>query len=368
MDFPETGPDAIDRRPVHAIGWFDGRFGYNVHTRNFFDNLSRLSPVAASPLIGVDGPWHEDRAVLTATTKLTPRATIALLYGDMMDILDGAPGKRVAYTVWESTEFPDGWLEKLRRADEIWIPTAWGRSVLVDNGISADQVQVIPEGVDPDVFNPQIEPTEALDAYDGFKFLNVGRFETRKGTELLIKNFDAEFGPDDSVRLVLSCDNHHDPGFDFARILKELRLQRPDRIVFIPPVRSHARFAALYRACDAFVSPFRAEGWGLPICEAMACALPVIATDYSGPTEFMDDSTYRVSFKLTPIEDPYYKSAANVGGSWAEPDALHLRKLMRKVYENREEAARRGHTGSRHILKNFTWMDAARKAAVLLPD
>lgn len=355
-----------DSHPVHAIGWFEGRFGYNVHTRNFFDNLSRLVPVAASPLIGLDGPWREDRAALTKVQALVPRASIALLYGDMMDILDGAPGKRIAYTVWESTEFPPSWLEKLERADGIWIPSAWGRSVLIDNGVSESQIRVVPEGVDPELFNPDIAPTNALKAFEGFKFLNVGRFEARKGTSLLIKSFDAEFGPDDDVRLVLACDNHHDPDFDIARILRDLQLQRPDRIVVIPPVRSHARFAELFRACDAFVSPFRAEGWGLPICEAMACALPVIATDYSGPTEFMGDSAFRISCKQVPIEDDYYRSAANVGGSWAEPDVLHLRKLMREVYENREESARRGRAGSRHILGNFTWMNAARKAVDIL--
>ena len=299
---------------------------------------------------------------------LVPQATIALLYGDMMDILDHAPGRRIAYTVWESTEFPAGWLEKLARADQIWIPTNWGRSVLAENGISPDKVHVVPEGVDPDMFNPLIRPTNALEAFDGFKFLNVGRFEARKGTELLIRSFDAEFGAGDNVRLVLSCDNHHDPDFDIARILRDMQLQRPERLVFIPPVRSHARFAELYRACDAFVSPFRAEGWGLPVCEAMACGIPVIATDYSGPTEFMDDSTYRLSYRLVPIEDDYYRTAANVGGSWAEPDALHLRKLMRGIYQNKAESIRRGMAGSRHILGKFSWMDAARKAADLLSN
>ncbi|MEQ8331830.1 glycosyltransferase [Nisaea sp.] len=368
MASPEASTASRDNQPVHAIGWFDGRFGYNVHTRNFFECLSRILPVVASPLIGHDGPWREDRAALQELPKLLPRASIALLYGDMMDILDGAPGRRIAYTVWESTEFPPGWLDKLKRADKIWIPTAWGHSVLIDNGISADQVQVVPEGVDPQLFNPEIPPTDALKAFSGFKFLNVGRFEARKGTQLLIESFDREFGPNDDVRLVLACDNHHDPEFDIARILRDLWLQRPDRIVVIPPVRSHTRFAELYRACDAFVSPFRAEGWGLPVSEAMACGLPVIATNYSGPTGFLDESAYKLSYKLVPIEDDYYRSAANVGGFWAEPSRTHLRKLMREIYENSEESARRGRAGSRHILENFTWMDAARTASNLLSD
>jgi len=349
--------------PVHAIGWFEGRFGYNVHTRNFFENLSKLVPVVASPLIGEEGPWREDRKLLETCPPLHPRATIALLYGDMMDVLDGAPGRRIAYTVWESTRYPAEWLEKLTRADEVWIPSKWGRSVLVENGLPAEKIHVVPEGVDPDLFNPSIAATPALNAFDGFKFLNVGRFETRKGTRMLIETFDRAFGDNDNARLVLACDNHHDPDFDIARILRDLKLRHPERIVFIPPVRDHERFAELYRACDAFVSPFRAEGWGLPICEAMACGLPVIATDYSGPTEFMDNSVYRLKYTPIKIEDPLYLSSATAGGLWAEPDADDLCRQLQSVYNNRDEAARRGLAGAQHILENFTWSAAARIAA-----
>ncbi|WP_420402523.1 glycosyltransferase family 4 protein [Nisaea sp.] len=347
---------------MHAIGWFEGRFGYNVHTRNFFESLARLTPVVASPLIVNDGPWQADRALLERIPNLTPRATVALLYAEMMDILDGAPGRRIAYTVWESTVFPSAWIEKLRAADEVWIPSAWGREVLIENGLSAGTVHVVPEGVDPAIFNPDIAPTAALDAFSGFKFLNVGRFESRKGTQLLIETFDRAFGPNDDVRLILACDNHHDPDFNIARILRALNLRYPERIAFIPPVRSHARFAELYRACDAFVSPFRAEGWGLPVCEAMACGLPVIATDYSGPTEFMDESVYRIGCSVVEITDAQYLSAATAGGRWAEPDPDHLCELLREVYRNRNEAARRGLAGARHILDHFTWTDAANTA------
>ena len=44
---------------------------------------------------------------------------------------------------------------------------------------------------------------------------------------------------------------------------------------------------ALYARADVFVLPTRGEGWGLPAVEAMAMAVPVIATNFSGPTEFM---------------------------------------------------------------------------------
>ena len=366
MALTEEGRAKSTNPPVHAIGWFEGRFGYNVHTRNFFDSLSRLIPVTASPLIGQEGPWQADRDILRHIPALSPRATVALLYAEMMDILDGAPGRRIAYTVWESTVYPPNWIEKLRSADEVWIPSKWGRSVLIENGLAPGSVHVVPEGVDPALFNPAIAPTDALQTFPGFKFLNVGRFETRKGTRLLIETFDRAFGPNDEVYLILACDNHHDPDFDIARILRSLNLRYPNRIAFIPPVRSHARFAELYRACDAFVAPFRAEGWGLPVCEAMACGLPVIATDYSGPTEFMDKSVYRIGCEIEEISDPLYLSSATAGGRWAEPDPDHLCELLRAVYRNREDAARRGMAGSRHILGHFTWDDAANVALTRL--
>lgn len=354
------------KTPVHAIGWFEGRFGYNTHTRNFFEQLSRKLPVVASPLIDLTGPWEEDRQILVKIPSLIPSATIALLYGNMMQVLDGAPGKRIAYTVWESTKYPDDWIGPLSRADEIWLPTAWGRDVLAANGIAAERIKVVPEGVDPETFHTGVEPTKALDGFKGYRFLNIGRFEDRKGTRKLIECFDRAFSKQDDVVLVLACDNHHDPDFDIGRILSEMRLKNPEKLAFIPPVRTHAMLAQVYRACDAFVSPFRAEGWGLPLIEAMACGLPVIATGYSGPTEFLGESAYRIGYSLTPIEQDYFDAADGDHGLWADPDEDHLIALMRELYENREKAAKRGREGSEHVIRNFSWAKAAERAKEIL--
>ena len=314
---------------VHALGWFEGRFGYNTHTRNFFDRLSLLKPVTTSPMIGLEGPWEEDRQLLLQTPNLTPHATIALLYGNLMGILDDAPGRRIAYTVWESTKYPDDWIGPLSRADEIWIPSKWGRDVLIDNGLPAERIHVVPEGVDPILFNPDIAPTEALKSFNGFKFLNIGRYEERKGTAKLIKCFDRAFGSNDEAVLVLACDNQHDPDFNIGKILRDLELQHPERIAFIPPV---------------------------------------IATGYSGPTEFLGDTAYSIDFRLTDIDIPYFDASDSNYGQWADPDEDHLIALMREVYAEREAAKRRGLQGSNHVIENFSWDHAAKKAAARLDE
>ena len=98
----------------------------------------------------------------------------------------------------------------------------------------------------------------------------------------------------------------------------------------------------------------------MPHIEAMACGLPIIATDWSAPTDFMNETMaypLRVA-KLIPAvaKCPYYE-----GFRWAEPDEDHLVHLLRHVYENREEAAEKGRLASAEVLSKWTWHHAAEK-------
>jgi glycosyltransferase involved in cell wall biosynthesis len=97
----------------------------------------------------------------------------------------------------------------------------------------------------------------------------------------------------------------------------------------------------LFNVCDAYVSLHRSEGFGLTIAEAMSLGKPVIATAYSGNTDFMNvTNSYPVEYHLVELEKdhgPYRK-----GNWWADPDLDHAAAQMRRVFENRDEAVRRG--------------------------
>ncbi|MEC8028874.1 MAG: hypothetical protein VX170_14510, partial [Pseudomonadota bacterium] len=241
-------------RPVHAIAWFEGRFGYNTHTRGFFEALAALRPVAASPLVGLKGPWAEDQRLVT--NVFGSRAiSIALLNGSLAGFLQAAPGPKIIYTVWESTRLPDDWRQPMAGADRVWVPSTWGRQVMIDDGVPATRIDVVPEGVDPEMFRPEGPRTDAFDDKTGFKFLNIGRYEDRKGTRMLIEAFDAEFGADEPVRLLLSCHNAHDKDYDPGAVMRAIKPRHPNKLVFIPPLKSFHHMATIYRACDAFVSP-----------------------------------------------------------------------------------------------------------------
>jgi glycosyltransferase involved in cell wall biosynthesis len=60
--------------------------------------------------------------------------------------------------------------------------------------------------------------------------------------------------------------------------------------------------AGLYKASDGFVLPTRGEGWGMPVAEAMAMGKPVVVTNWSGVTAFVDESVgYMVDYTLQDV-------------------------------------------------------------------
>lgn len=108
---------------------------------------------------------------------------------------------------------------------------------------------------------------------------------------------------------------------------------------------SREELRLLYGSSDAFVLPTKGEGWGLPVVEAMAMALPVIVTDYSGPAAYLTaENSYPLKYR-----PPHASSAGQV-----EPDTAHLRQLMRRVVTHREEGRSRGDTARLDMIKQYS--------------
>lgn len=100
---------------------------------------------------------------------------------------------------------------------------------------------------------------------------------------------------------------------------------------------SRAQMLELFAAADVFLSLHRSEGYGLAMAESMAVGTPVIATGYSGNMAFMKPTnSYLVEYQLVQLDHDLrvYKR----GDCWAEPDIDHAVSLLRKVYNDPNEA------------------------------
>jgi len=352
---------------VHGIGYFQGHTGYNIHTKNFFSQLKPLVPFVQTDLQALHLTRETTDAALNQSKD--PIINIAITYGNKMNILSACPGFRIGYTVWESTRLPDDWLEPMKIPHQLWTPTTFCKNVMIDHGFDANKIKVIPEGIDPEMFHPQVKPLPGSEKIPGFKFLNVGKYEERKCTADMIKAFDEEFINTKDVVLILACHNFFEKGFDIRKKLKDLHLKCPEKILLIDPVAEHHAVAQLYAAADAFIFPTRAEGWGLPIIEAIATGLPTIVTHYSGQTEFLTpEMAYLLDYTLTDIPIPFFLSKDNDYGQWAQPDMQQFRYYMRYIYENQDEAKQKGLNAARIVHEKWTWKHAAKKAVLEIEE
>jgi glycosyltransferase involved in cell wall biosynthesis len=114
--------------------------------------------------------------------------------------------------------------------------------------------------------------------------------------------------------------------------------------------------------CDAYVSLHRSEGFGLPIAEAMALGKPVVATAYSGPSDFLDETT-GFPVEWTPVVIDRALGPYPAGTRWAEPDEAHAARRLTEVLGDRAESARRGEAARHRIEARYGLAATGRRVA-----
>ncbi|MEM9594980.1 MAG: glycosyltransferase, partial [Acidobacteriota bacterium] len=324
-------------------GHCDGLSGVARHAAGFARAVSRHVEVGWVPLDAARPPAGEPWAGWLENGQRWDAPTTALGIGapDVMPRLRGR--RRIGWMVWETTRMPESRLRYLRGLDEVWTPTGWGRRVLKESGLGSVPIRIVPEGVDPEVFRPI--PQDGLGERP-FRFLCVGKWERRKGFDVLIKAWTRAFEPDDPVELVLHTYDERRPGWTLDRALGRFKPGHTAPIRWSRPA-SLLALVLLYNRCDVFVSATRGEGWGLPIFEALACAKPVIAPAIGALGELLDGQIA----DLVEVQDEpasYGRAGgAEQGdvedlGDWGEPRVDHLVFLLRRAFEDPERGAELG--------------------------
>lgn len=285
-------------------------------------------------------------------------------YGNVMTV--------IGRTMFETDRLNHEHVRRCNQMDFVWVPTEFHVSTFVKSGVDPKKVVKIIQPIDIKFFDPSKYTALNLASKarlilgsnpsklkrKEFVFLSVFKWEYRKGWDLLLESYLKEFSECDGVSLYLLTNPYHTDR-DFSNKIMDFvvksGIQEPvsgwSPIYVIDTHIAQIDLPRLYRSADAFVMPSRGEGWGRPIVEAMAMALPVIATNWSGPTEYLsEENSYPLSVdRMSKVIEGPFK-----GHLWAEPSVDRLRVLMRHVRNNMEEAKVKGRKGREDMINRFS--------------
>ncbi len=282
-----------------------------------------------------------------------------------------AQGKLVVIQPWEFGSLPADWVRQSETVDEFWVPSEYVRRVYVESGVPDKKIFVVPNGIDPLKFNPQAAPMK-LATQKRFKFLFVGGTIGRKGPDILLQAYLKNFTAADDVCLVIKDFGGKSfyAGQTFESQIRAAQT-RPDapEILYVNEELPPESLPGLYTACDCFVLPYRGEGFGLPVLEAMACGRPVIVSAGGATDDFVrDEFAWRIPASRKSIGNEVSGMKLAGAGWLLEPDAAALGSHLRHAFANPAEARERGQIASRHALQNFSWKNSALIAAQRLRE
>ena len=281
------------------------------------------------------------------------------------DLSAPAAGRLAVIQPWEFGAIPRDWVAQINQhVDELWVPSEYARSMYVSDGIDPTRVVSIPNGVDLDAFQPS--PDRHLSPTEGLRFLFVGGLIWRKGPDVLLEAWQRAFPGREDVTLVIKDFGSTGVYRNAERgpIREYAASGRVPRIELVEDELETKELAALYRSCDVLVHPYRGEGFGMPVLEAMACGLPVIVTA-GGPTdEFCPpEAGWRIRSRRLEFPERRIDSLQTVGQPWVlEPDPDHLTELLILAAGDPPDRRRRGDVG-RAAAMSLSWEAVAARYA-----
>ncbi|KXK25841.1 MAG: D-inositol-3-phosphate glycosyltransferase [candidate division WS6 bacterium OLB20] len=251
--------------------------------------------------------------------------------GDSLGLQALTAPHRMIYLAWEETGFPSEWVDEINRHITVVLaPSVHVARVLERAGVNRP-VSVIPLGIE------KVTPDKAYQTVTDAEctFLHISSGHARKGLDVLLDAYEQAFTGGDNTLLVLKL--FPNPNLDLDAIRSRFATTGKPRLQLIDdPELTDSQIAALYQQADCVVLPTRAEGFGLPMAEAMQTGALLITTGYSGQMDFCDErSALLLPYKLVPAVESHHGLP---GSMWAQPDTDALAKLMKRVYKNPDGA------------------------------
>ncbi|MCB1473758.1 MAG: glycosyltransferase [Rhodobiaceae bacterium] len=338
------------RSGLAVYGYFQSEVGLGQAARNImYAGDSAHLPVSACNL-SLERRDNDPEFVSKSNSVSSHQASMVVI-----DLLGAEPTKtrmaagryNILYPFWELGRIPRRAIEEIGRFDEIWAPSSF-----VARALGSDLKRPI-ELLRQPVRLPASMP--AAGRRDGtlriYTFFDFDSFVERKDPASAVQAFRRAFSDNRrDVELLLKARGGRDESQ--RKWLLDAVAADP-RIRFVDRTLSRAEADGLMAQCDVFISLHRSEGFGFGCAEALAAGKAVVATDFGGTTDFINEETgYPVPYDLRPVGPNEY--ADFEGQTWAAASVEAAAEALRAIYDDPQAALQRTRRGFDLLLRNHS--------------
>ena len=269
-------------------------------------------------------------------------------------------GKFIGFPIFELTHFNAKEITSLHHCNKIFVCSKWAKQIILQNTKFKDEdVHVVPLGVDNNIFSPS-----TVSGRKSTIFFNCGKWEKRKGHDILLECFNNAFSENDDVELWMMCDNPFigEGNKNWQDLYKNSKLGSKIRI--IPRQKTHQDVMSVMRQADCGVFPSRAEGWNLELLEMMAMGKHVIATNYSAHTEFCNSENSKlidIDNLETAFDGVFFDGRCGMWAEIAQDQKDATIEHMRDVHTLKQDGQLALNENGIETGKQFSWKNSAQE-------
>ena len=371
------------------------RSGYGVHSRQVFHYLMQKPNINVRTQIVPWGitPWYtnpkECDGLIEAAIKRSASpeeihdVSLQVILPNEWDNSIAKFNIGITAGVETNTCNPKWCTDDCNKMDLVIVPSEHTKNSFINTAPFHTKMEVVPEAYFHELCE---EPKDLeLNLSTSFNFLTVGVLtglspETdRKNLFYLIKWFVETFKGDEDVGLIIKTNRGRETTIDkkltrqvLEGLLRELGHNGTPKVYLLHGDMSRSEMNSLYRSKEikALVSATRGEGFGLPLLEASVAGLPVIATNWSAHTEFLNKGKWiKVKHDLRPIDAERVDNSIFMDSAWwayAREDSLKesLIKFRRKPEIPTQWAA----DLSKKLLEGYSLSEITKKYDEVLGD
>jgi glycosyltransferase involved in cell wall biosynthesis len=368
---------------LRVRGPYLGQSGYDYHTREFTRALVALGVGVDLQQLeqwGASGLPHELREPWLERLPRPASVSGVLHFALPTQVARTRWLPNVNYTMFEATGIPRDWAWAHQAADRIVVPTEHSRRAWIDSGVPESKLRLCPLGVRSDLFRPGVPPLEIESASGrpiasyATRFLNVSAIGGRKNLQGLLRVWLRATSPRDDAVLLLKAGAHvHGTVARLEETVRAAEMSAGKRmgeaapIEFIDMVLPDADVPRLFAVGTHYISMSFGEGWDLPMSQAAAAGLRLIAPRHSAYTAYLDDEVASmISATEVPAVTPdRWIAELFRGTNWWAPDEDEAIEHVRRAIAG-TDAPRR--SARERLVAFYTWRRAAERLLEIVEE